>query len=206
MAISLLRIWPYCTVEQTASDVNPLTRFLPPQRFGPFLTDGDLSLLLHKKEQCPAVIRGIQEHDADRLRHHSLLRSIHLFGVALVSIASVLVKGSLTHTLVRKFWGDEVSYARIAAAHYRPRRLETTASGLLKHKQGELSSYDLRHLLRLNAAGTHSANWIQEIWSIDMPNHGESAALNRAHLERRQKRAGMRNARVFISVHRRIYF
>ncbi|KAI6120216.1 hypothetical protein EV401DRAFT_1887726 [Pisolithus croceorrhizus] len=188
MAISLLRIWPYCTVEQTASDVNPLTRFLPPQRFGPFLTDGDLSLLLHKKEQCPAVIRGIQEHDADRLRHHSLLRSIHLFGVALVSIASVLVKGSLTHTLVRKFWGDEVSYARIAAAHYRPRRLETTASGLLKHKQGELSSYDLRHLLRLNAAGTHSANWIQEIWSIDMPNHGESAALNRAHLEDRQER------------------
>ncbi|KAI6169856.1 hypothetical protein EDD17DRAFT_1521958, partial [Pisolithus thermaeus] len=222
MAISLLRIWPYCTVEQTASDVNPLTRFLPPQRFGPFLTDGDLSLLLHKKEQCPAVIRGIQEHDADRLRHHSLLRSIHLFGVALVSIASVLVKGSLTHTLgilvperhvfsLRSTFGLRIENA---LQDKKLGREDVTMQGVaLKYPvsergQGltlvlthglssrELSSYDLRHLLRLNAAGTHSANWIQEIWSIDMPNHGESAALNRAHLERRQKRAGMRNARV----------
>ncbi|KAI6100351.1 Alpha/Beta hydrolase protein [Pisolithus sp. B1] len=58
--------------------------------------------------------------------------------------------------------------------------------GLSSHKESYHPT--IAHLLRLNAAGSRSANWIREIWSIDMPNHGESAALNRAHLEDRQER------------------
>ncbi|KAI5994756.1 Alpha/beta hydrolase family-domain-containing protein [Pisolithus albus] len=58
--------------------------------------------------------------------------------------------------------------------------------GLSSHKESYHPT--VAHLLRLNASGTRSANWIREIWLIDMPNHGESAALNRAYLEDRQER------------------
>ncbi|KIK26383.1 hypothetical protein PISMIDRAFT_95008 [Pisolithus microcarpus 441] len=58
--------------------------------------------------------------------------------------------------------------------------------GLSSHKESYHPT--VTHLLRLSAAGTRSAAWIREIWLIDMPNHGESAALNRAYLEDRQER------------------
>lgn len=46
----------------------------------------------------------------------------------------------------------------------------------------------IAHLLQLNAAGTRYVNMIKEIWTIDMPNHGESAVLNRTYLEDRRER------------------
>ncbi|KAI6029090.1 hypothetical protein BKA83DRAFT_676790 [Pisolithus microcarpus] len=57
--------------------------------------------------------------------------------------------------------------------------------GLSSHKESYHPT--ITHLLRSNAARTR-ANWIREIWSVDMPNHGESAVLNRAYLEDRQER------------------
>ncbi|KAI6114692.1 hypothetical protein EV401DRAFT_1979891 [Pisolithus croceorrhizus] len=57
--------------------------------------------------------------------------------------------------------------------------------GLSSHKESYHPT--VASLLRLNAAGI-CANWIREIWSIDMPNHGETAGLNRAYLEDRQER------------------
>ncbi|KAI6029092.1 hypothetical protein BKA83DRAFT_4214373 [Pisolithus microcarpus] len=58
--------------------------------------------------------------------------------------------------------------------------------GLSSHKESYHPT--IAHLLRMNATGTRYVNMIREIWSIDMPNHGESAVLNRAYLEDRQER------------------
>lgn len=57
--------------------------------------------------------------------------------------------------------------------------------GMSSHKE----SYHpmVARLLRLNVTGTR-AGLIREIWSVDMPNHGESAVLNRTYLEDRQER------------------
>ncbi|KAI6100608.1 hypothetical protein F5141DRAFT_1009268 [Pisolithus sp. B1] len=57
--------------------------------------------------------------------------------------------------------------------------------GLSSHKESYHPT--VANLLRSNAAGI-CPNWIREIWSIDMPNHGETAVLNRAYLEDRQER------------------
>ncbi|KAI6100606.1 hypothetical protein F5141DRAFT_308717 [Pisolithus sp. B1] len=58
--------------------------------------------------------------------------------------------------------------------------------GLSSHKESYHPT--IAHLLRMNATGNRYINMIREIWSIDMPNHGESAVLNRAYLEDRQER------------------
>ncbi|KAI6043509.1 Alpha/beta hydrolase family-domain-containing protein [Pisolithus marmoratus] len=58
--------------------------------------------------------------------------------------------------------------------------------GLSSHKESYHPT--IAHLLRLNATRARYVNMIKEIWSIDMPNHGESAVLNRAYLEDRQER------------------
>jgi len=43
-------------------------------------------------------------------------------------------------------------------------------------------------MLQLNGANTRYAAGIREIWSIDLPNHGESAVLNRTFLDDRKER------------------
>lgn len=58
--------------------------------------------------------------------------------------------------------------------------------GLSSHKESYHPT--IAHLLRLNTTRARYVNMIKEIWSIDMPNHGESAVLNRAYLEDRQER------------------
>ncbi|KAI6037484.1 hypothetical protein EDC04DRAFT_2604718 [Pisolithus marmoratus] len=50
----------------------------------------------------------------------------------------------------------------------------------------------IAHPLRLNAAGSRSANWIRGIWSTNVPNHGESALLNRFYVEGRWGEGGKR--------------
>ncbi|KAI6043514.1 Alpha/beta hydrolase fold-1 [Pisolithus marmoratus] len=57
--------------------------------------------------------------------------------------------------------------------------------GLSSHK--ECFHPTVVDLLRLYAAGTRT-HWIREVWLVDMPNHGESAVLNRAYLEDRRRR------------------
>lgn len=58
--------------------------------------------------------------------------------------------------------------------------------GLASHKESYQPT--IADLLQLNAAGTRYVNMIKEIWTIDMPNHGESAVLNRTYLEDRRER------------------
>ncbi|KIM55410.1 hypothetical protein SCLCIDRAFT_298120 [Scleroderma citrinum Foug A] len=58
--------------------------------------------------------------------------------------------------------------------------------GMSSHKE----SYHpvISRMLQLNGAENRYAAGIREVWSIDLPNHGESAALNRALLDDRKDR------------------
>ncbi|KAL4079050.1 hypothetical protein J3A83DRAFT_4367769 [Scleroderma citrinum] len=58
--------------------------------------------------------------------------------------------------------------------------------GMSSHKE----SYHpmISRLLQLNSAGNRDTTGIREIWSIDLPNHGESAVLNRTLLDSRKGR------------------
>ena len=46
----------------------------------------------------------------------------------------------------------------------------------------------ISRMLQLNGAENRYAAGIREVWLIDLPNHGESAALNRALLDDRKDR------------------